>query len=71
MEKMQSLFDGIRYDSKPIPITTVVLPLNDVINFNVPIVEKPWTWKNRSGKSTLTPEKMEEICKKLSEHYHI
>lgn len=73
MEKMQSLFDGIRYDSKPIPnepIATVVLPLNKVINFNVPIVEKPWTWENR-GKSTLTPEKMEEICRKLSEHYHI
>ena len=68
MEKMQSLFDGIRYDSKPIPnepIATVVLPRNDVI-FNVPMVEKPWTWKNR-GKSTLTPEKMEEIWKKLSE----
>lgn len=71
--EQKSLFDGIR-DGKPIPnqpIATVVLPLNDVINFNVPIVEKPWTWKNRSGKSTLTPEKMEEICKKLSEHYHI
>lgn len=64
--EQKSLFDGIRYDSKPIPnepIATVVLPFNEVKKFNLPIVEKPWA----NGKASLSPEKMEEIWKKLSE----
>ena len=54
--EQKSLFDGIR-DGKPIPnqpIATVVLPFNKVTEFNLPIIEKPWTNK-------------EKIWKKLSE----
>ena len=55
MEK-SSLFDGIR-DGKPIPnepIATVVPPFSQITEFNLPIVEKPWT-------------SMERMQKKLSE----
>ena len=58
--EQKSLFDGIR-DGKPTPnqpIATVVLPFNEVTEFNLPIVEKPWTNK-------------EKIWKKLSELQHI
>ena len=54
--EQKSLFDGIR-DGKSIPnqpIATVVLPFNEVTEFNLPIVEKPWT-------------NMERMQKKLSE----
>ncbi len=55
MEQKSFLFDGIRYDSKPIPngpvaIETVVLPFNKVTEFNLPIVEKPWANKERVWK---------------------
>lgn len=50
--EQKSLFDGIR-DGKPIPnepIATVVLPFNEVTEFNLPIVEKPWANKERMQK---------------------
>ena len=46
----KSLFGEIR-DGKPIPnepIATVVLPFNEVTEFNLPIVEKPWRRNNES-----------------------
>ena len=52
MEQKSSLFNEIR-DGKPIPnqpIATVVLPFNKVTEFNLPIVEKPWTNKERIWK---------------------
>lgn len=50
--EQKSLFDGIR-DGKPIPnqpIATVILPFNEVTEFNLPNVEKPWTNKERIWK---------------------